>query len=248
MTEMQHIMEDMSIAVQALQRQKFTDAYMEILECNHGDGDRGGLEEQLHEAFWELTGFGFIGTPKLSEWEAGAIPGWVTTLGSCFVSSQKQNRAGWNSEVKRVGGWSNPRMGDHPGKLLRELPETKPCGLEDEIVGDPMILEQETKEQQVLPPENTNENQPIEQNHEQMDIESGRSQRPRKRALADDYYVYLQESKHDVNAIEDHMNYMQAMSNEKSENWWGASVGTSEPATKLQTYRLQMGFQNQEKP
>ncbi|KAI5346923.1 hypothetical protein L3X38_014802 [Prunus dulcis] len=34
-----------------------------------------------------------------------------------------------NSEVKRVGGWSNPRMGDHPGKLLRELPETKPCGL-----------------------------------------------------------------------------------------------------------------------
>ncbi|KAI5337344.1 hypothetical protein L3X38_016615 [Prunus dulcis] len=30
-----------------------------------------------------------------------------------------------NSEVKRVGGWSNPRMGDHPRKLLRELPETK---------------------------------------------------------------------------------------------------------------------------
>ncbi|KAI5335269.1 hypothetical protein L3X38_025402 [Prunus dulcis] len=23
-----------------------------------------------------------------------------------------------NSEVKRAGGWSNPRMGDHPGKLL----------------------------------------------------------------------------------------------------------------------------------
>ncbi|KAI5311339.1 hypothetical protein L3X38_000080 [Prunus dulcis] len=34
-----------------------------------------------------------------------------------------------NSEVKRVGGWSNPRMGDHPGKLLREIPETKPFGL-----------------------------------------------------------------------------------------------------------------------
>ncbi|KAI5332485.1 hypothetical protein L3X38_022614 [Prunus dulcis] len=47
------------------------------------------------EAFWELTGFGVVGTPKLSELEAGAIPGWVTTLGSCFVSSQKQNRAGW---------------------------------------------------------------------------------------------------------------------------------------------------------
>ncbi|KAI5313877.1 hypothetical protein L3X38_043053 [Prunus dulcis] len=49
----------------------------------------------LCEAFWELTGFGFVGTPKLSELEAGAIPGWVTTLGSCFVSSQEQNRAGW---------------------------------------------------------------------------------------------------------------------------------------------------------
>ncbi|KAI5343926.1 hypothetical protein L3X38_011802 [Prunus dulcis] len=48
----------------------------------------------LWEAFWELTGFGFVGTPKFSELEAGAIPGWVTTLGSCFVSSQKQNRAG----------------------------------------------------------------------------------------------------------------------------------------------------------
>ncbi|KAI5311363.1 hypothetical protein L3X38_000315 [Prunus dulcis] len=48
----------------------------------------------LEEASWELTGFGFVGTPKLSELEAGAIPGWVTTLGSCFVSSQKQNRAG----------------------------------------------------------------------------------------------------------------------------------------------------------
>ncbi|KAI5336549.1 hypothetical protein L3X38_015817 [Prunus dulcis] len=47
------------------------------------------------------------------------------------VSSQKASRYedARNSEVKRVGGWSNPRMGDHPGKLLRELPGTKPCGL-----------------------------------------------------------------------------------------------------------------------
>ncbi|KAI5342899.1 hypothetical protein L3X38_010775 [Prunus dulcis] len=72
----------------------------------------------LEEAFWELTGFGFVGTPKLSEWRAGAIPGWVTPW-----------EVAPNSEVKRVGGWSNPRMGDHPGKLLRELPETKPCWL-----------------------------------------------------------------------------------------------------------------------
>ncbi|KAI5339126.1 hypothetical protein L3X38_018398 [Prunus dulcis] len=133
-------------------------------------GDHPGSplrHSDLGEASWELTGFGFVGTPKLSELEARAIPGWVTTLGSCSVSSQEQIREGgvgpaqsgqylarwswasplrhselrggllgahWlrvrrNSEVKRVGGWSNPRMGDHPGKLLRELPETKPCGL-----------------------------------------------------------------------------------------------------------------------
>ncbi|KAI5324452.1 hypothetical protein L3X38_033525 [Prunus dulcis] len=49
----------------------------------------------LGEAFWELTGFGVVRTPKLSELEARAIPGWVTTLGSCSVSSQEQNRAGW---------------------------------------------------------------------------------------------------------------------------------------------------------
>ncbi|BBN67802.1 hypothetical protein Prudu_191S000200 [Prunus dulcis] len=46
------------------------------------------------EASWELTGFGFVGTPKLSELEARAIPGWVTTLGSCSVSSQEQIREG----------------------------------------------------------------------------------------------------------------------------------------------------------
>ncbi|KAI5335264.1 hypothetical protein L3X38_025397 [Prunus dulcis] len=48
----------------------------------------------LEEASWELTGFGFVGTPKLSELEAGAIPGWVTTLRSCTVSSQEQIREG----------------------------------------------------------------------------------------------------------------------------------------------------------
>ncbi|KAI5342271.1 hypothetical protein L3X38_010146 [Prunus dulcis] len=32
----------------------------------------------LHETFWELTGFGVIETPKLSELGARAIPGWVT--------------------------------------------------------------------------------------------------------------------------------------------------------------------------
>ncbi|KAI5344273.1 hypothetical protein L3X38_012150 [Prunus dulcis] len=58
--------------------------------------------DNLKEAFWELTGFGVVRTPKLSELGAGAIPGWVTTLGSCFVSSQKQNRAGSEGGPKRT--------------------------------------------------------------------------------------------------------------------------------------------------
>ncbi|KAI5317158.1 hypothetical protein L3X38_036865 [Prunus dulcis] len=33
---------------------------------------------RIHEAFWELTGFRVVGTPKLSELGARAIPGWVT--------------------------------------------------------------------------------------------------------------------------------------------------------------------------
>ena len=31
-----------------------------------------------YKAFWELTAFGVVGTPKLSELGARAIPGWVT--------------------------------------------------------------------------------------------------------------------------------------------------------------------------
>ncbi|KAI5346394.1 hypothetical protein L3X38_014273 [Prunus dulcis] len=151
-----------------------------------------------HEAFWELTGFGVVGTPKLSELEAGAIPGWVTprevapatlpwgasaptrtsdplrgvdceiphrpngegvmclicahshlpsmrpsgsSLGGQYRATVEPVRGvtiwyqshsavgcecadedvgslkggGLNSKVKRVGGWSNPRMGDPLG-------------------------------------------------------------------------------------------------------------------------------------
>ncbi|KAI5350338.1 hypothetical protein L3X38_003229 [Prunus dulcis] len=60
------------------------------------------LPIRSQEAFWELTGFGVVRTPKLSELEAGAIPGWVTTLGSCSVSSQKQNRASSEGGPKRT--------------------------------------------------------------------------------------------------------------------------------------------------
>ncbi|KAI5340429.1 hypothetical protein L3X38_019703 [Prunus dulcis] len=47
----------------------------------------------LDEAFWELTGFGFVGTPKLSELEAGAIPGWVTPWEVAPQAQRGQYRA-----------------------------------------------------------------------------------------------------------------------------------------------------------
>ncbi|KAI5322438.1 hypothetical protein L3X38_031510 [Prunus dulcis] len=94
---------------------------------------RGHFE--FKEASWELTGFGVVGTPKLSELEARAIPKMGDHPGKLLLWKLRRGLVGahWlrvrrNSEVKRVGGLSNPRMGDHPGKLLRELPGTNPCG------------------------------------------------------------------------------------------------------------------------
>ncbi|KAI5335294.1 hypothetical protein L3X38_025427 [Prunus dulcis] len=51
--------------------------------CYFDDAPRvSGMPEpcvvRIHEDFWELTGFGVVGTPKLSELGARAIPGWVT--------------------------------------------------------------------------------------------------------------------------------------------------------------------------
>ncbi|BBN67912.1 glutamate receptor 2.2 [Prunus dulcis] len=83
-----------------------------------------------HEAFWELTGFGVVGTPKLSELGARAIPGWVThwevarELPETKPCGQRGGpkadnivlrrtrgllgahwlRSRMNSEVKRIGG------------------------------------------------------------------------------------------------------------------------------------------------
>ncbi|BBH09940.1 Tautomerase/MIF superfamily protein [Prunus dulcis] len=49
---------------------------------------------------------------------------WDLTIGGLLGAHWLRVRR--NYEVKRVGGWSNPRMGDPPGKLLRELPGTNP--------------------------------------------------------------------------------------------------------------------------
>ncbi|CAL9025124.1 unnamed protein product [Prunus brigantina] len=91
MTEMQGIMEDMSRVVQALQRQNFTYAYMEILECNHGDGDRGGLEEQLRL-------FRFRG--KYREWKP-----MVEVVWGCKVEAKSYNPMEKKLDSRTVGGY-----------------------------------------------------------------------------------------------------------------------------------------------
>ncbi|BBG99824.1 transposable element gene [Prunus dulcis] len=53
-------------------------------------------------------------------------------------------------------------------------------------------------------------------------MELRRSQRQRKPALGDDYFVYLQGAEHDVNIIEDPATFKQAMTSEKRENWFAA--------------------------
>ncbi|KAI5339072.1 hypothetical protein L3X38_018344 [Prunus dulcis] len=95
----------------------------EKLEYNHRVSRKGyvGLEDQLEET---MPGV------EIDRSTCGVGPGPLRhsePMRGLFGAHWLRVRR--NSEVKRVGGWSNPRMGDHPGKLLRELPETKPCGL-----------------------------------------------------------------------------------------------------------------------
>ncbi|KAI5334735.1 hypothetical protein L3X38_024868 [Prunus dulcis] len=94
----------------------------------------------LREAFWELTGFGVVRTPKLSEWKAGVIPGWVTTLGSWSVSSQEQNRAGLGPKrtISRYGragpGCDNPGIALASNSLNFGVPTNpKPVSSQEQI-------------------------------------------------------------------------------------------------------------------
>ncbi|CAL8990781.1 unnamed protein product [Prunus brigantina] len=81
-----------------------------------------------------------------------------------------------------------------------------------------MVTEEETYENQVLP-ENQDAVQTKEGTNNKPNVGLRRSERPKKCALHDD--DYLQDSKHDVNDIEDPMNFKQAMISDKNENWWG---------------------------
>ncbi|CAL9021467.1 unnamed protein product [Prunus brigantina] len=150
----------------------------------------------------------------------------VETQRAIFIESETEVTEEENFDFDEVVTKNAKKVSSNTDSRILTLPIFDLSGMqslqEDGFVEDHMMLEQENPETQDLPPENTNMNLPAEQTNNQMDIELRRSQRPKKRALPDDYYVYLQESEHDVNSIEDPMNYKQAISSEKSENWWGA--------------------------
>ncbi|KAI5314146.1 hypothetical protein L3X38_043322 [Prunus dulcis] len=129
---------------------KFEDEFPHV--PGFGSGSRA-----WHEAFWELTGFGVVGTPKLSELGARAIPGWVThwevalelletkpygqrggpkrTI-SCCGGVDPEHEAFW--ELTGFGVVGTPKLSELraraiPGwvthwEVARELPETKSCG------------------------------------------------------------------------------------------------------------------------
>ncbi|KAI5325189.1 hypothetical protein L3X38_034263 [Prunus dulcis] len=91
---------------------------------------------------------------------------------------------------------------------------------EGQIGIDPMVIEEETHKNKVLLPENQHTVQTQEGTNNKTNARLRRSERPKKCTLHDDYYVYLQDSEHDVNDIEDPMNFKQAMMSDKNENWW----------------------------
>ncbi|KAI5314502.1 hypothetical protein L3X38_043678 [Prunus dulcis] len=95
------------------------------VRCEYADEDVWPLKEVDSRGLLGAHWLQSHGNSEVKRVEARAIPGWVTH----WEVARELLETKSNSKVKRVGGWSNPRMGDHPGKLLRELPETKPCGL-----------------------------------------------------------------------------------------------------------------------
>ncbi|CAL8075801.1 unnamed protein product [Prunus armeniaca] len=69
-------------------------------------------------------------------------------------------------------------------------------------------------------------------------IELRRSQRTRRPALPNDYFVYLQESEFDINAIEDPTTYKQAMESEKNQHWFAAMESELESMSKNGVWSL----------
>ncbi|BBH07877.1 dolichyl-diphosphooligosaccharide-protein glycosyltransferase 48kDa subunit family protein [Prunus dulcis] len=80
-----------------------------------------GMKAQLYEVFGELTGFGVVGTLKLSELGARAIPGWVThwKVAHEFPETKPKIRTCVHSTLEM-----NPTCADQRTKSLRQNPSS----------------------------------------------------------------------------------------------------------------------------
>ncbi|CAL9019297.1 unnamed protein product, partial [Prunus brigantina] len=99
-----------------------------------------------------------------------------------------------------------------------QLEHTEETNVNGPETAEPMEL----NDNQAPPAENQDMAQAQEAGNPEPNLELRRSQRQRKPALRDDYFVYLQGAEHDVNTMEDPATFKQAMTSEKKENWFVA--------------------------
>ncbi|CAL8998293.1 unnamed protein product, partial [Prunus brigantina] len=101
----------------------------------------------------------------------------------------------------------------------------------------PVHVERNLEENQITEAQQTAaENMQINQQEQQPNnSELRRSQRTKRPALSNDYYVYLQESEHDINTTEDPVSFKQAMHSEK---WLEAMESELQSMSKNGVWKL----------
>ncbi|CAL9011160.1 unnamed protein product [Prunus brigantina] len=104
----------------------------------------------------------------------------------------------------------------------------------------PIHDERNLEENQIIEAQQTAvENMQIDQQEQQPNnSELRRSQRTKRPALSNDYYVYLQESEHDINTTEDPVSFKQAMQSEKCEKWLEAMESELQSMSKNGVWKL----------
>ena len=83
------------------------------------------------------------------------------------------------------------------------------------------------------------EDMQIEQQEPQPhNLELRRSQRTKRPALSNDFFVYLQESEHDINTTEDPLSYKQAIQSDNCDKWIEAMESELQSMSKNGVWKL----------
>ncbi|CAL2241924.1 unnamed protein product [Prunus armeniaca] len=109
----------------------------------------------------------------------------------------------------------------------------------EENQASPMDAEGNNEEGQVTENQQTAvEEMQTDQPVQAPDLQLRRSQRPKRPSLSNDYFVYLQESEHDINTEEDPATFKQAMESDKSSQWSAAMESELESMSKNGVWKL----------